>query len=166
MKSSFVPLVCSLALVAMLAAGATHWWSVHQLVAGRASEAAPLAVAPAQAAPPAPVAIATPQHASTAAKPVVAVAIQPEPAAPRAESTVDPSQREFFTSLINELKEVRKQNQELHDQVAETNRDLMELQFRVDTHSESFRPLKVASEPATLESELNGVLPPKALPAE
>ena len=163
MKSSFIPLVCSLALVAMLAAGATHWWSVHQLVTGRTSVDALLPAVPAQATQrPAPIAVAQP----TAVKPVVAVAIQPESAAPRAESTVDPSQREFFTSLINELKEVRKQNQELHDQVAETNRDLMELQFRVDTHSESFRPLKVTSEPATLEGELNGVLPPKALPAE
>jgi hypothetical protein len=164
MKSSFIPLVCGLALVAMLAAGATHWWSVHQLVTGRTPADALRTATPAPAAHPTP--IAAPQSAQVTAKPVTPVAIQPEPPAPRAESTVDPSQREFFTSLINELKEVRKQNQELHDQVAETNRDLMELQFRVDTHSESFRPLKVTSEPATLEGELNGVLPPKALPAE
>jgi septal ring factor EnvC (AmiA/AmiB activator) len=93
-----------------------------------------------------------------------AAVVTPLPAAPA--PAVDDSQREFFKSLLDELKAVRKQNQELHDQVAETNRDLMELQFRVDTHSESFRPLKVTSEAGTLQNELSGVLPPKALPAE
>jgi hypothetical protein len=49
--------------------------------------------------------------------------------------------------------------------MAETNRDLMKLEFRVDTHSESFRPLQVNEEPIETSFEAApGVLPPKASP--
>ena len=41
--------------------------------------------------------------------------------------------------------ELRDINVDLQEQLRETNRDLNELQFRVDTHSESFRPLRVPS---------------------
>lgn len=160
MKASVIPVICSIALTGMLGAGATHWWSVKQLVAlseklpaHRPTEAIP--AKPSEIAAPSPVAAPTPAPVAPAA-PVVA----------KAESGPDKSEREFFSSLVNELKAVRQQNQELRDQVAETNRDLMELQFRVDTHSESFRPLKVTSEPAPLQNEVSGVLPPKALPVE
>lgn len=37
------------------------------------------------------------------------------------------------------------QNDRLLEQLAETNRDLMELQFRVDTHSQGFRPMPLSS---------------------
>ena len=57
------------------------------------------------------------------------------------------------------------QNRDLLDQVAETNRDLMKLEFRVDTHSESFRPLPVSEDQpfSSLDEEI-GVLPPRAEP--
>ena len=158
MKASVIPVICSIALTGMLGAGATHWWSVKQLVA--LSEKLP-AQRPAEAIPAKPSEMAAPSPA--------AAPIAPTPAAPvvaKAEPGPDKSEREFFSSLVSELKAVRQQNQELRDQVAETNRDLMELQFRVDTHSESFRPLKVTSEPAPLQNEVSGVLPPKALPVE
>jgi hypothetical protein len=50
--------------------------------------------------------------------------------------------------------------------LAETNRDLMKLEFRVDTHSESFRPLPVTEDqPFTnLDGDDIGVLPPRAEP--
>jgi hypothetical protein len=161
MKASVVPVICSIALTGMLGAGATHWWSVRQLVALAGKLPSPRPTEAVQAKPPA---IATPA-------PVVAPVVPaPAPPAPpvvaKTESGPGKSEREFFSSLVDELKAVRQQNQELRDQVAETNRDLMELQFRVDTHSESFRPLKVTSEPASLQSEVSGVLPPKALPVE
>lgn len=44
------------------------------------------------------------------------------------------------------LAELVEMNRELRNQVAETNRDLMELQFRVDTHSEQFRPLNITEQ--------------------
>lgn len=161
MKASVIPVICSIALTGMLGAGATHWWSVRQLVAlagklpaQRSAETTP--AKPLEVAAPAPVVAPIVPAPAPPAPPVVA----------KTEAAPDKSEREFFSSLVDELKAVRQQNQELRDQVAETNRDLMELQFRVDTHSESFRPLKVTSEPAPLQSEVSGVLPPKALPVE
>lgn len=165
MKASIIPVLCSIALTGMLGAGATHWWSVKQLVALAGK-------LPASQVPETNPAKAVETLASAAAPSPTPVAPVPPPApvapavAARTESAPGKSEREFFSSLVDELKAVRQQNQELRDQVAETNRDLMELQFRVDTHSESFRPLKVTSEPAPLQSEAGGVLPPKALPVE
>ena len=49
--------------------------------------------------------------------------------------------------------------QDLRDQVAETNRDLMELQFRVDSHSREFRPLRSVQDSPYADSP--GVLPPR-----
>lgn len=49
--------------------------------------------------------------------------------------------------------------QDLRDQVAETNRDLMELQFRVDSHSREFRPLRSVQE--SPYTNVPGVLPPR-----
>lgn len=64
--------------------------------------------------------------------------------------------------LNNENESLRKETVELREQVAETNRDLSQLQFRVDSHSESFRPLRV-SEENTFQKALpaHPVLPPK-----
>jgi len=159
MKASVIPVICSIALTGMLGAGATHWWSVRQMVAFAEKLPAQRSM---DKTPAKPVENVVP---SPAAIPV-APAPPATPVAARTESGPNKSEREFFSSLVDELKAVRQQNQELRDQVAETNRDLMELQFRVDTHSESFRPLKVTSEPAPLQSEAGGVLPPKALPVE
>lgn len=56
---------------------------------------------------------------------------------------------EEIVARLQELKsanhELRDINVDLQEQLRETNRDLNELQFRVDTHSESFRPLRVPS---------------------
>jgi len=57
------------------------------------------------------------------------------------------------------------QNRDLVDQIAETNRDMMKLEFRVDTHSESFRPLPTSEEHGdTTFDDGPGVLPPRADP--
>ena len=67
----------------------------------------------------------------------------------------------MVSSLREELKIVQKQ-------LAETNRDMAEANFRLDTHSESFKPLKVESDkiysldPDKAPRALNtGLLPPK-----
>ena len=64
--------------------------------------------------------------------------------------------------LTNENQNLRDEQVQLREQVAETNRDLSHLQFRVDTHSESFRPLRV-TEDSTFQKALpvHPVLPPK-----
>jgi hypothetical protein len=79
--------------------------------------------------------------------------------------TSEPHQEEFYTALISRLESLQNQNRDLQDQLAETNRDLMKLEFRVDTHSESFRPLPVNELPMdTGFDEDLGVLPPRAEP--
>jgi hypothetical protein len=63
------------------------------------------------------------------------------------------------------MKQLKNENSTLRDQMAETNRDLMKLEFRVDTHSESFRPLPPTTEEPILDAPViddsPGVLPPR-----
>jgi hypothetical protein len=77
--------------------------------------------------------------------------------------------------ILARLQELKSENQNLHgvndhlqDQLAETNRDLSELQFRVDTHSESFRPLRASPNDLRGNSirgagAIHPLLPPKGL---
>ena len=65
------------------------------------------------------------------------------------------------------MEALQNQNRDLLDQVAETNRDVMKLEFRVDTHSESFRPMPVNEERLDTSFEDGpGVLPPRVEPVQ
>lgn len=69
-------------------------------------------------------------------------------------------------ALLEFLTKMRADQETLKRQLAETNRDLAEANFRLDTHSDSFKPLRVESErPRSLENSLNtdgvDLLPPK-----
>ncbi len=154
MKASTVPIICGTALAAMSAAGASHWWSVNQFISALPAAlpaSAPARPAPAPAVQPHP---GTPPPASIAQTP-------PRPApAPAA----DPGQKEFYEALISKMEKLQIQNRDLLDQMAETNRDLMKLEFRVDTHSQSFRPLPVTEEWIETTDNSPGVLPPRAEP--
>jgi hypothetical protein len=79
------------------------------------------------------------------------------------------ARKEFFEELLSEVRALRNENKNLIDQVAETNRDMMKMNFRLDTHSESFRPLPTSEERGDTSSFGNdfdspGVLPPRATP--
>jgi hypothetical protein len=148
MKPSTVPMICGLALAATSAAGFSHWWSVRSLAA--LIHAGPPAGAPA-------VSRAIVPPANPAPAPLVA---QTPPRATPDEGT----QKKFFEGLIAKMEALNHQNRDLLDQVAETNRDVMKLEFRVDTHSESFRPMPVNEEQATSFEDGPGVLPPRAEP--
>jgi hypothetical protein len=148
MKPSTLPILCGTALACMSAAVFSHWWSVNQFIAAVDSglpltPAAPIRPLDAPE-PPAP--------------PPAAVLLPPHP-----ESS--PAQKEFYEELLTEMRKLRTENRDLLDQMAETNRDLMKLEFRVDTHSESFRPLPVSEERIeTTYDDGAGVLPPRAEP--
>lgn len=156
MKSATVPAICCLALTAVTTAGLSHWWSVRQLTVS-IQEGVLVATTPRAAPQPA---LAAPPAAPI--QPPAAIASHPAPqaAAPNAE------QKKFYEALITKMDSLQTQNRDLLDQLAETNRDLMKLEFRVDTHSESFRPLPVSEErPFTsTEDSSAGVLPPRAEP--
>lgn len=147
-------MTCGVALAAMSAAGFSHWWSVNSFVAAvNAGLPVPLA------APPAAVPVVTPKP-------------EPAPPATLAVQTTKPAngpdeamQKKFYESLIAKMEAIQNQNRDLLDQVAETNRDVMKLEFRVDTHSESFRPMPVNEERPDMTFEDGpGVLPPRAEP--
>jgi hypothetical protein len=144
-------MTCCVALVAMSAAGFSHWWSVDAFVTA------------VNAGLPAPIA------APSAAKPVETPAPEPTPSATLAVRTAkataapdETAQKKFYESLITKMEAIQNQNRDLLDQVAETNRDVMKLEFRVDTHSESFRPMPVNEERIDMTLEDGpGVLPPR-----
>ncbi len=162
MKPSTLPVICGVALTACSAAGLSHWWSVREFtlaVDAGLPVSIPVTAHPvlAQYQDPAtgkPSRLLTPKPSSPVSTPVIS-------------TTPDSHQKEFFEQLVAKMQSLQNQNRDLLDQVAETNRDLMKLEFRVDTHSESFRPLPVTEDrPFTrLESEPGlGVLPPRAEP--
>ena len=82
-----------------------------------------------------------------------------------ASAATDPDQKKFYEALIAKMESLQNQNRDLLDQMAETNRDVMKLEFRVDTHSESFRPMPVSEERFDTSFDSGpGVLPPRAEP--
>lgn len=167
MKPSIVPASCSVALAVMAAAVLSHWWSVrgfvgavhaNSMILAGAPAVPPPAVAPVPLPAPAPVAV-------PAAKPA-----SPRPTSLASSPRLPDSQQEFFASLLDEMRQLRRENSTLRNQMAETNRDLVNLEFRVDTHSSQFRPLRVAEEIDEPAEDLTeppvfddgpGVLPPR-----
>lgn len=163
MKHSSIPMLCSLALVAMCTAGVSHWYSIREFAIAIESNvpliplSAPFTPAPPPTQPAAPARSLLAENKPTK---------QPLTDAPA-------PQKEFFEALIKEVKTLRTENLNLGDQMAETNRDLMKLEFRVDTHSESFRPLPTSElrQDTTFQDsgfqdptfdDGPGVLPPRA----
>ena len=156
MKSHTLPLICGIAVAAMCAAGISHWWSVRQFsVAMNATAPAARPVPPAAE----PSALTAREPAAKPAAPAEATPVRATAAAPPAE------QQKFYNALITRMESLQNQNRDLLDQLAETNRDLMKLEFRVDSHSASFRPLPVSEDQpfTSLDSDI-GVLPPRAEP--
>lgn len=170
MKLPSTPATCTFALACMVAAGASHWWSVRQLTSllnGPDITARNLAEGAGRDAMPTDETTAAPPSGQAATNqldpPAPAQAMpQPLPAEPLA-------MQQFYQELIREMQHLRTENRDLLNQVAETNRDLMKLEFRVDTHSEQFRPLPVAEDKfgTTFDTGFDdgpGLLPPRAEP--
>lgn len=154
MNSSLAPKICSYALAAMCTAGISHWWSVREFTASWQANLPTTLTSPS-----APMAMPEPKPSVKAPQ---IVSVQPAPKAQIADSA---PQKEFFEAMLKEIKTLRTENLNLVDQMAETNRELMRLEFRVDTHSESFRPLPVSEDrPDTSFDDGPGVLPPRAEP--
>ncbi|MES2922283.1 MAG: hypothetical protein V4819_12095 [Verrucomicrobiota bacterium] len=155
MKSATVPIICGAALVAMSTAATCHWWSVRQFAAAVhaglpvISRTPPVGPAVGPALPKA----AAPRLLAQGPK-----TLEPAP-------TTDATQKKFYETLIAKMEGLQNQNRDLLNQVAETNRDMMNLNFRVDTFSDSFRPMPVSEDrPDTSSEDGPGVLPPRAEP--
>jgi len=155
MKSHTLPLICGVAAAAMCAAGLSHWWSVRQFVVVMNHNGPQPAARPAPLVP-----------APGPAKPVSVTAGDSAPVRTTAAAAPQQAgQQKFYDALVSRMESLQNQNRDLLDQLAETNRDLMKLEFRVDSHSASFRPLPVNEEQpfTSLDSDI-GVLPPRAEP--
>jgi hypothetical protein len=155
MNPTTFPTICGIALTSMVTAGISHWWTVREISYACASGA----IAPLQ--PSLPEDEAPPTIAPAPNTPVSLATT----AAVNAPATAEVPPREFYEALLSRMESIQTQNRDLLDQLAETNRDLMKLEFRVDTHSESFRPLPVSEDrPFTRLDTDPGVLPPRAEP--
>ena len=151
-----VPILCSAALAAMCTAVAGHWWSVRQFVAAIHASTPPAANIgrPFSSSP------NRPAHLPAAMPPLAKNNAVSAPA-------MDQAQREFFEGLTRTIQNLQGQIRDLQDQSGETNRDLMNLEFQVDTHSTQFRPMPTSEDrpDTTLDGdEGSGVLPPRAEP--
>lgn len=162
MKFPNHPILCGTALAVMFTAGISHWWSVRQFVAVIEREL------PISTPKSAPAAIATAPKKELVPSPgLLAAQISPQVPAPTPQP--EGGQKQFYEALITRMQSLQNQNRDLLDQLAETNRDLMKLEFRVDTHSESFRPLPTTEDRPDTSFGIDtglGVLPPRAEPVD
>ena len=136
-----IPIICTLALTVMTAFFVKAWWPIRDMGCDfRAIQPRTFA------------SIAIPVVPRIEIKqPAPAAATKPEQAPLVTESVnID---KKTLDSLVAEIQRLGKSNETLRDQLAELNRDLMQLEFRVDTHSESFRPLPVNEEQIATTSE-------------
>lgn len=159
MKSSIIPMICGVTLAAVSAASFGHWWTVREFVTA-AHHGLPMLAVP-QPHPELPKAKTPETPPSISTMLAVNSSKNSEPEVP------SQAQKEFFESLVKEVKTLHGENLKLVDQMAETNRSIMQLEFRVDTHSESFRPLPISEEGSDISSsdyDGQGVLPPRAVP--
>lgn len=113
---------------------------------------------------------AAPPPAAPGAEPAATLAVADAPEPPPHTAHQPPrTQRE--DALLELLAEMRKEQKRMYKQLAEQNREISELTFRVDTHSDSFKPLRTDSErPRSLDAssglqvpigEDDNILPPR-----
>lgn len=155
MKSSLVPIACGTALALMAGAATAHWSSVREM-----AELAALLPANLPA-------TAEPSDRTTAPAAVPDDTLAREAKSLLAEARRDGESRPtgagqdvLFERYLTLMESMAGQNQELREQIAQTNRDVYELRFQVDSYDGQFRPLKVEEEPSFYDDGSSGVLPP------
>ncbi len=158
MKPATLPILCGTALAIMAGAAGSHFASVRQMVALAEAGMMPAS----DVSQPAPE-VAEPLDAHTMIAELRRQNAAMENHLYSRRQGPEPVAANGSADLNQVLAELVAINRELRSQIAETNRDLMELRFQVDTHSEQFRPLNTIDEPV---EELDpydtsiGVLPP------
>ena len=162
MKTDLLPTIAAVALAVMAGAVCAHWLGLDERIT-MAREATARHGGPLGAPP------HTPDPRRASAAPVATTAapfIAPARSAPTPTATpaaLAPGWEDRLLQLVEVVERVHGDNQDLRDQVREANRDLMELQFRVDAQSEKFRPLRTTQPIAPRATPVDdgpGVLPP------
>ncbi len=153
------PLLCGTLLAAMLAAGVSHFWSVENFIAHYPISPA-IRLVPVDA----PFKSGRQSEKFATVNPLAQV----KDSGNKSPDPESGAGKEFFENLVQELRNLRNENRALTDQIAETNRDIMKMQFQIDTHSESFRPLPTSEQRDDRswipDDDTPSVLPPKASP--
>lgn len=153
MKSDPLPVFVSLALTLMTGAVISHWAGLDERIElARQSLSANGSVVLDPAAP-----------EKSWITTIIEPSTRPQPAE-IASAPVTGDTRELNRRLVAVVERMQGEQENLRDQIAEANRDLMELQFRIDTHSESFRPLRTAPDADPRPVGGGGVLPPLEIP--
>ena len=145
MKTVVTPLVCGVALAAMAGAVSSHYAAVTQMTTWAANPE-----------------IQDTLHKNSSQKNTKSMIAQLQRENHALMGTLHSSQEDLESRLSGVagdhaaprtsdrletlLAELVAQNRDLKNQIAETNRELMDVQFRLDTHAEGFRPLNVANE--------------------
>ena len=177
MKPSLIPIACSTALALMAGAAAAHWCSVRDMV--KLAGVVPMQL-PSHDRLQAPAPRRLPDDGpSREAKEFLALAREASGKAP-ARGPVDERLHTAshhtqpasmagkgdadsrIEKMLQLMEGTLEENRRLRESQAETNRDLMELQFRVDMYDGEFRPLKVEEDALPYDdgSSGMGVLPP------
>jgi hypothetical protein len=160
MKPATLPILCGAALAIMAGAAGSHFASVRQLVALAEANSLSIDKPPV---PTSPVSDDTLDTRSMIAELRRQNEAMEDHLSGRRDEPLAAASEGDSSDLHKVLAELVAINRELRSQIAETNRDLMELRFQVDTHSEQFRPLNTVAEPV---EELDpydpsiGILPP------
>jgi hypothetical protein len=169
MKPDLLPTFTAVGLALMAGAAATHWSGIDERIAlARTAAAQPAGIwPPAHETTPA---ASAPQSTATSAplatnRPATSAASNgPQHAGgkPAAAAALPAAWENRVLDLVKVIERVHDENQDLRDQVREANRELLEIQFRLDAQSEKFRPLRTTQEPLAVDGP--GVLPPLEIP--
>ena len=175
MKPSLIPIACGTALALMAGAATAHWCSVRDMVtlAGALPShphPGPGLPAPSDNGKTRQAEALIAEARSGWKKPASGTSAKaPAPAKAHSSATAGGGEDRFerlltaMEGMVGENQRMQEENRRLRDSQAETNRDLMELQFRVDMYDGEFRPLKVEEEATPYYDDGSsglGLLPP------
>lgn len=138
-----IPTLCGIAMIAMIVAAASHRLSIQPLIAIAQQQAASPTSPTTDQADPTHQLIAELRQQNHLLE--TSLPENPQRQTKRPFSQLPSHSKNHPPEMQQILAELVAMNRELRNQVAETNRDLMELQFQVDTHSDQFRPLNVTN---------------------
>jgi len=171
MNNAILPFLATMALGAIAGITGTHFHQVDKMVA-TGLVTTPAIINTPELEPPANDFLAGIPSTQLSISTEKAPSIPPEISNMTGETPREDALLELVAKQTQMLSDMHAQQSNLRKQLSETNREMTELTFRVDSHSSSFRPLRVNSaRPRTLvtspvntpdaDSNNAGVLPAK-----
>ena len=158
MKPAFIHTACAAAMTVMAGAGTAHYFSVGQMVMiAEASGYTGETIAPPESGAAGTASMIAKQRKENQDSQAFLDSTKKDLSTYPALSTSSSEANNGTLEVL--LAELIAQNKEMRNQLAETNRDLLDIQFRQDSQAEGFRPLRVVNQDTTPNDSI-GVLPP------